>query len=183
MEPGLSGANLIELSNFAGLVGVPYVRTREFFSNREASSFCPLWDPLSSLLFNTVLWKALEEDIPRWQKKKGVGIYLSDNDHDCLTNMRFADDVLLFASSIEQLQQMLCEFKGSTEKVGLRIHPEKTKILGNQSLNIRKEIEIDELKVEILTLGQMITFQQQESTEIRNRIRAAWRRSTSTDRR
>ena len=56
-------------------------------------------DPLSSLLFNMVLQKALEDDIPRWQKKKGMGIYLSDNDHDCLTNMRFADDVLLFATS------------------------------------------------------------------------------------
>ena len=56
-------------------------------------------DPLSSLLFNTVLQKALEGDIPRWQKKRGMGIYLRDKDHDCLTNMRFADDVLLFASS------------------------------------------------------------------------------------
>ena len=54
-----------------------------------------------------------------------MGIYLSDNDHDCLTNLRFADDVLLFASSKEQLQRMLCEFKRSTEKVGLKIHPEK----------------------------------------------------------
>ena len=43
------------------------------------------------------------------------------------------------------------EFKESTEKVGLRIHPGKTKILSNQSLNIRKEIGIDEIKVEILT--------------------------------
>ena len=51
-------------------------------------------DPLSSLLFNTVLQKALEGHIPRWQKEKCMGIYLSDNDHDCLTNMRFADDVL-----------------------------------------------------------------------------------------
>ena len=68
-------------------------------------------DPLSSLLFNMVLQKALEDDIPRWQKKKGMGIYLSDNDHDCFTDMRFADDVLLFASSKEQLQKMLCEFK------------------------------------------------------------------------
>ena len=42
-------------------------------------------DPLSSLLFNTVLQKALEKDIPRWQKKKGIGVFLSDNDHDCLT--------------------------------------------------------------------------------------------------
>ena len=68
-------------------------------------------DPLSSLLFNMVLQKALEDDIPRWQKKQGMGIYLSDNDHDCLTNLRLADDVLLFASSQKQLQKMLCEFK------------------------------------------------------------------------
>ena len=80
-----------------------------------------------------------------------MGIYLSDNDHDCLTNMRFADDVLLFATSKEQSQKMLCEFKRSTEKVGLRIHPGKTKILSNQSSDIRQEIEIDDIKVEILT--------------------------------
>ena len=73
-------------------------------------------NPLSSLFFNMVLQKALEDDIPRWQKKKGMGIYLGDNDHDCLTNLRFADDVLLFASSKEQLQEMLCEFKKRTEK-------------------------------------------------------------------
>ena len=41
-------------------------------------------DPLSSLLFNTVLQNSLKDDIQRWQKKKGMGIYLSDNDHDCL---------------------------------------------------------------------------------------------------
>ena len=36
-------------------------------------------------------------------KKGGMGIYLSDHDHDCLTNLRFADNVLLFATSKEQL--------------------------------------------------------------------------------
>ena len=50
-------------------------------------------------------------------KEKGMGIYLSDHDHDCLTNLRFADDVLLFATSKEQIRKMLCEFKKSTEKV------------------------------------------------------------------
>ena len=44
-----------------------------------------------------------------------MGIYLSDHDHDCFTNLRFADDVLLFESSKEQLQKMLCEFNRSTE--------------------------------------------------------------------
>ena len=96
-------------------------------------------DPLSSLLFNTVLQKALEDDIPRWQKKKGMGIYPSDNEYDCFTNMRFADDVLLLTSK-EQLQKMSCEFKRSAEKVGLRIHPGKTKILCNQSSDTRTEI-------------------------------------------
>ena len=43
-----------------------------------------------------------------------MGIYLSDHEHDCLTNLRFADDVLLFATSKEQLQKMY-EFKESTE--------------------------------------------------------------------
>ena len=74
-----------------------------------------------------------------------MGIYLSDNDHDCFTNMRFADDVLLFASSKEQLQKMLCQFKRSDEKVGLRIHPGKTKILSNESPDTRKEIEVDDI--------------------------------------
>ena len=78
-------------------------------------------DPLSSLLFNTVLQSSLKEVTQRWQKKKGMGIYLSDHDHDCLTNLRFADDVLLFATSKDQLQKMLYEFKESTENVGLRI--------------------------------------------------------------
>ena len=66
-------------------------------------------------------------------KEKGMGIYLSDHDRDCLTNLRFADDVMLFATSKEQIQKMMNEFTKATEKVGLRIHPDKTKILSNQS--------------------------------------------------
>ena len=46
----------------------------------------------------------LKVEIQRLQKKKGMGIYLSDHDRDCLTNLRFADDVMLFATSIEQLR-------------------------------------------------------------------------------
>ena len=138
-------------------------------------------DPLSSLFFKPFLQVALKDDFPRWQKKKGMGICLGDDDHDCLANLRFADDVLLFASTEEQLQEMLCDFEHDTEKVGLKIHPGKTKILSCQISNTRKEVEIDNIKVEKFTreestkhLGQMVTFQQQEMTEIKNRIRAAW---------
>ena len=58
---------------------------------------------------------------------------MSDQERDCLTNLRFADDVMLFATSKEQLRNMMYEFKKATEKVGLTIHPDKTKILSNQS--------------------------------------------------
>ena len=37
-------------------------------------------DPMFSLLFNTVLQYSLKDEIQRWQKKKGIGIYLSDHD-------------------------------------------------------------------------------------------------------
>ena len=141
-------------------------------------------DPMSSLLFNTVLQYSLKNVIQRWQKKKGMGIYLSDQERDCLTNLRFADDVMLFATSKEQIRKMMCEFKEATEKVGLRIHPDKTKILSNQSTinsNTKRHIKVGEMSIEILAknesvkyLGQRISFHQQETLEIKSRIRAAW---------
>ena len=60
-------------------------------------------------------------------------------------------------------------------------HPDKTKIPSNQSSNRRKEMEINNIKFEMLSacdsakyLGQTVKFQHQETAEIRNRIRAAW---------
>ena len=86
--------------------------------------------PLSSLLFNTVLQFSSEGDLKRWQEKQ-KGIILSDKE-DCLTNLRFANDVLLVSTSLEKLREMYCDFKASTEAAGLGIHPDKTKILSNQ---------------------------------------------------
>ena len=82
---------------------------------------------------------------------------------------------------MEQLHKMMCAFQQSTEKMGLKIRPRKTKILSNQSSSRRTEMEIGNIEVEILTkeecinyLGQMVTFQQQDTTEIKNRIKAVW---------
>ena len=139
---------------------------------------------MSSLLFNTALQYSLKDEIQRWKKKKGMGIHLGDHDRDCLTNLRFADDVMLFATSKEQIRKMMCEFKKATEKVGLRILPDKTKIFSNQSTinsDTKKHLEVDDMSIEILTrnesvkyLGQRISFYQQETREIKSRIRAAW---------
>ena len=137
-------------------------------------------DPLSSLLFNTVLQYSLEEDLKRWQEMR-KGIKLSDATEDCLANLRFADDVLLFSTSLDKLRDMLCEFKTSTEAVGLGIHLDKTKILSNQDKIKVKQVTIDNIKIDVLEktasaryLGQKITFEDQETEEIKNRLKAAW---------
>ena len=114
-------------------------------------------DPLSSLLFNTVLQYSLERDLRRWQESR-KGIRLSDKTEDCLTNLRFADDVLLFSTSLERLRDMLCEFKTSTEAVGLGIHPDKTKILSNQDKEKAKEITVDNIKIEVLAKGDSARY-------------------------
>ena len=80
-----------------------------------------------------------------------MGICSGDSESDCFTNLRVADDVLLFSTSQVQLQKMMCDIKQSTERVGLKIHPDKTKILSNQSSNRRKEMEINNIKVKILS--------------------------------
>ena len=112
---------------------------------------------------------------------KARGIRLSEKKEDCLTNLRFADDVLLFSTSLEKLREMLCEFKTSTEAVGLGIHPDKTKILSNQDKEKAKEITVDNIKIEVLSkgdrtryFGQKITFEEQETEEIKNWLKAAW---------
>ena len=76
---------------------------------------------------------------------------------------------------------MLCDFKTSTEEVGLGIHPVKTKILSNQDKVKEKEITVDNIQIEILKksdsaryLGQKVTFQDQETEEVKNRLKAAW---------
>ena len=109
-------------------------------------------------------------------------ISLGDHQTDCRSNLRFADDVFIFSTSLEQLKRMMSDSKKITESVGLKIHPGKTNILSNQGSNKRREVSIDNMRVEVIPasecakyLGQTITFEQQETAEIKGRIRAAWR--------
>ena len=102
------------------------------------------------------------------KEKKEWEFYLSDQERDCLTNLRFADDVMLFATSKEQIRNMMCEFKDATEKVGLRIHPDKTKILSNQSnmnSDTKRYSKIGEISIEILAKNESVKYQDQSSLD------------------
>eukprot|EP00973_Karenia_brevis_P094152 12421040-Karenia_brevis.AAC.1 len=61
-------------------------------------------DPLSPPLFNAVLEKAMLQ-VKRVWLERGLGLRLEQNKY--LTNLRFADDILLVATSIADAAEML----------------------------------------------------------------------------
>ena len=72
---------------------------------------------------------------PRFVEKKygvqmGSGFTNSQNETR-LTNLRFADDVLVIGRSLKQVAEMLTLLKAETGKCGLELHPENTKILSS----------------------------------------------------
>ena len=136
-------------------------------------------DLLSSLLKNKELQFSLEEDLKRRQEKR-TGIGLSDKKDDCLTNLRFADDVLLLSTSLNKLEDMLCDFKRSTESVGLGTHPSETKILSNQVKVKKNEVTMDNIKKEVLAtsdsarhLGQKFTFDEQNNSRSQKQTKSS----------
>ena len=145
-------------------------------------------DPLSSLLFNALLEKVMCKVKPIFMEKKyGIQMgYGSTNSRDDtrLTNLRFADDVLVVGSSLKQVTEMLLLLKTETEKCGLELHPEKTKFLSSTNRQNRprnKYTHVGDMRIEILArtgalkyLGRQITFEDAQRVELSNRIRGAW---------
>ena len=48
-----------------------------------------------------------------------------------INNLRYADDTTLMAESEEELKSLLMKLKEESEKVGLKLNIQKTKILGS----------------------------------------------------
>ena len=61
---------------------------------------------------------------------------IGSNDADRLCNLRFADDVVLLATSEQDLVAMLEELAKATDEVGLELHMDKTKIMANSRAHI-----------------------------------------------
>jgi hypothetical protein len=59
------------------------------------------------------------EDIKRNWKRKGISIEGAD---EPLTNLRFADDVMLVARSLDELRNMLEDLRVASKKRGLEMH-------------------------------------------------------------
>ena len=62
-----------------------------------------------------------------------------------INNLRYADDTTLMAESKEELKSLLMKVKGKSEKVGLKLNIQKTKIMASGPIT---SWEIDETVVD-----------------------------------
>ena len=74
-----------------------------------------------------------------------VGIKIAGRN---INNLRYADDTTLMAESEEELKSLLMKVKEETEKVGLKLNIQKTKIMASGPTTSR---EIDGETVETVT--------------------------------
>ena len=65
-----------------------------------------------------------------------------------INNLRYADDTTLMAESEEELKSLLMKVKGESEKVGLKLNIQKTKIMASGPIS---SWQIDGETMEIVT--------------------------------
>ena len=139
-------------------------------------------DPISSLIFNAVLEEVMRKVKEKWKSKK-FGIELEQWFDNNLTNLRFADDILLIGRTLPQIKKMPSDIAEECEKVGLALHPDKTKILHNgkgYGSNVRKA-KVGAMTIEVLGtqettmyLGRSLSLTETHEAELQHRIRKAW---------
>ena len=85
-----------------------------------------------------------------------------------ISNIRYTDDTTLMAESEEELKSLLMKVKEESDKVGLKLNIQKTKIMASGPITSR---EIDEETVETVSdfifLGSKITVDGDCSHEIK----------------
>ena len=75
-----------------------------------------------------------------------------------INNLRYADDTTLMAESEEELKSLLMKVKEESEKFGLKLSIQKTKIMASGSITSwEKEGETVETVSDFMFLGSKIT--------------------------
>ena len=88
-----------------------------------------------------------------------------------INNLRYADDTTLMAESEEELNSLLMKVKEKSEKVGLKLNIQKTKIMASSPIT-SWEIDGETLKTvsDLILGGSKITADGDCSHEIKRRL-------------
>ena len=85
-----------------------------------------------------------------------------------INNLRYADDATLMAESEEELKSLLIKVKGGSEKVGLKLNIQKTKIMASGPItSMQIDGETVETVADFIFLGSQITADGDCSHEIK----------------
>ena len=91
-------------------------------------------------------------------------------DIEKLTDLRFAIDVALIATSVKDMEVQLYELNQGSKKIGLNIHKGKTKYMTNFQSDETIIEKVDRYKY----LGQIVMMENQTQEEVMIRIKAGW---------
>ena len=104
-----------------------------------------------------------------------------DNEDDPLTNLRFADDILLVATSKRDIARMIGDVDREASKFGLKMHAGKTKVLTNDTTYRLSSVSCAGKDVQILQegesekyLGRKLSIDEYHNTELENRLASGW---------
>ena len=85
-----------------------------------------------------------------------------------INNLRYADDTTLMAESEEELKSLLMKVKEESEKVGLKLNVQKTKIMAYSPItSLQIDGETVETVTDVIFDGSKITAQCNCSHEIK----------------
>ena len=86
-------------------------------------------------------------------------------------NLRYADDTTLMAESKEELKSLLMKVKEESEKAGLKLNIQKTKIMAFSPItSCQIDGETMETVTDFIFLGSKITADGDSSHEIKRRL-------------
>ena len=88
-----------------------------------------------------------------------------------INNLRYADDTTLMAESKEELKSLLIKVKEESEKAGLKLNIQKTKIMASDPITSRQiEGKTTETVTDFIFLGSKITSDGDYSHEIKRHL-------------
>ena len=98
-----------------------------------------------------------------------------------INNLRYADDTTLMAESEEELKSLLMKVKEESEKVGLKLNIQKTKIMASGPITPWQIDGEMETVTEFIFLGSKITADGDCSHEIKRRLLLGRKAMTNLD--
>jgi len=143
-------------------------------------------DPVSSLLFLAVMEVCFRRLKAKWNRlnSRRTGHYYGvviDDPGDPLTNLRFADDVILIATSRADSRKMITDLNTEAATFGLKLHTGKTKVLVTDPLARHTPVSCAGFDVEVLQegasekyLGRKLSVDDFRNVEFKNRVAMGW---------